>query len=583
LATISAYWSDVDDFSTGPNKVDFDSDVGVRGRLGTRLATQLELDADTTLEPFVIGSLWTELAGDNEAYLLSLGRAFQFSDKHEETWGEASVGVNLYNRLGFAAFAKADLTFGSDIEGYGGQAGVRIATDLLSGRSPRRSPAEEPDEAGDNHGASDRASLEERIAELEATTARKGNRKVDLTLGGTISHAALFWDDEHESNVYIVGNDNDATSFELLGAAEKLNGTDWSAGFVVEIGILDNQSSEVNQLTDDVTTGLEVNEAHVWIKHERLGQISWGQIGGSATVDDATEMDLSEAKVPSFSGIEDIGGGFFLRRSGLDGAGGLTSITWGDLIDHLPGIDGNLIRYDTPEFNGVQGWAEWGEDDVWELVLTYNDPDPEDEKPDVQSRLFRDYLLAAAVSYHVIGSNEGPQNDESNSRTVSGSLSVLHEPSGFNLTLAGGVRHFTQTRVLNDGTERTPDDASFWYVKPGLLLDIHDAGKTAFYSEFGRFRDFLGHDTDTEGVAGLAGIDEGIVCARGEACLVSESEATIWGFGVAQHIDSAEMQLYLGFRHYRADIDLTTAEGAAAPEVPLNEFATVISGVLIEF
>ena len=37
--------------------------------------------------------------------------------------------------------------------------------------------------------------LEERIAELEATTARKGNRKVSLAIYGQVNEAVLFWDD----------------------------------------------------------------------------------------------------------------------------------------------------------------------------------------------------------------------------------------------------------------------------------------------------------------------------------------------------------------------------------------------------
>ncbi len=38
------------------------------------------------------------------------------------------------------------------------------------------------------------ADLEERIAELEATTARKGNRKVSLTVTGWVS-SQLYWFD----------------------------------------------------------------------------------------------------------------------------------------------------------------------------------------------------------------------------------------------------------------------------------------------------------------------------------------------------------------------------------------------------
>ena len=39
------------------------------------------------------------------------------------------------------------------------------------------------------------ADLEERVAELEATTARKGNRRVSLTISGQVSTAVMAWDD----------------------------------------------------------------------------------------------------------------------------------------------------------------------------------------------------------------------------------------------------------------------------------------------------------------------------------------------------------------------------------------------------
>src|SRR6476620_10269946 len=42
------------------------------------------------------------------------------------------------------------------------------------------------------------ADLEERAAELETTTVRKGNKKVSVTLYGQGNKAVLFWDDHVE-------------------------------------------------------------------------------------------------------------------------------------------------------------------------------------------------------------------------------------------------------------------------------------------------------------------------------------------------------------------------------------------------
>ena len=57
------------------------------------------------------------------------------------------------------------------------------------------------------------ADLEERVAELEATTARKGNRKVSLTIYGQVNQSIMFWDDGHEKNAYVVTNQNSRSRF----------------------------------------------------------------------------------------------------------------------------------------------------------------------------------------------------------------------------------------------------------------------------------------------------------------------------------------------------------------------------------
>src|SRR5262249_27114945 len=43
------------------------------------------------------------------------------------------------------------------------------------------------------------ADLEERVAELEATTARKGNRKMSLTITGQVNKVIQYWDDGFNS------------------------------------------------------------------------------------------------------------------------------------------------------------------------------------------------------------------------------------------------------------------------------------------------------------------------------------------------------------------------------------------------
>src|SRR5688500_11365855 len=51
------------------------------------------------------------------------------------------------------------------------------------------------------------ADLEERVAELEATTARKGNRKVSLTVSGQVTTAVMAWDAGDGVSVPTEGSD----------------------------------------------------------------------------------------------------------------------------------------------------------------------------------------------------------------------------------------------------------------------------------------------------------------------------------------------------------------------------------------
>ena len=73
------------------------------------------------------------------------------------------------------------------------------------------------------------ADLEERVAELEATTVRKGNKKVSVTLYGQVNRAVLFWDDGAEKNTYVVDNNYESSRFGFKGTAKTGFG-DWASG-----------------------------------------------------------------------------------------------------------------------------------------------------------------------------------------------------------------------------------------------------------------------------------------------------------------------------------------------------------------
>src|SRR5690606_4460447 len=82
------------------------------------------------------------------------------------------------------------------------------------------------------------ADLEERVAELEATTARKGNRKVSLTIYGQITKSILWHDDEFGYNAedLLFRDPTQALSrFGFRGEASVR--PDLTAGYHLEIGL----------------------------------------------------------------------------------------------------------------------------------------------------------------------------------------------------------------------------------------------------------------------------------------------------------------------------------------------------------
>jgi outer membrane autotransporter protein len=126
LATIAVSWTHIDDFSRDGNAIDFDDDEDVRGRLGLRMGTSSQVWEGTTMEPFIVGSLWGNLSGDHNATLTSTGRTFKLVDESDDVWGEISGGVNFFNPgAQTAVFAKVDYVFGDETQGVSAKGGMR--------------------------------------------------------------------------------------------------------------------------------------------------------------------------------------------------------------------------------------------------------------------------------------------------------------------------------------------------------------------------------------------------------------------------------------------------------------------------
>jgi hypothetical protein len=80
------------------------------------------------MEPFIIGSVWGNLSDNNRATLLSTCTALHLEDELNDEWGEVSAGLNFFNpSASTAVFVKVDTSFGEELEGVGGNAGMRVS------------------------------------------------------------------------------------------------------------------------------------------------------------------------------------------------------------------------------------------------------------------------------------------------------------------------------------------------------------------------------------------------------------------------------------------------------------------------
>ena len=396
------------------------------------------------------------------------------------------------------------------------------------------------------------ADLEERVAELEATTARKGNRKVSLTISGWVGEQVMYWDDGFEENVYQTGLGSTLSSnFKFSGSAQITPG--WSAGYLIHVEVGTADSLGVNADDDDVANilggSVQLLQSYWFMKSDSLGKLSVGLLS-QASDNTAILVDGSGSLVPANWVAFDVNS-FGVRfqgglQSGLiwGGTGSCRGMggAWGD----CNGIPLNGVRYDTPTFAGFSLSAGWGEDDFWDVAIRY-------------AGELGGFKIAAAAAYNestepfAIGVN--PNSLE----YFQAGVYVQHVPTGLFVLYNYGWLDEQQ----DTGGRVPPPDTQTHYVKAGLRSKISSLGHTVFYGEYLNNEDgsgFIG--------SGLVGAPTG-------------SELEVYGGGIVQEIDAAAMSLWIKYRHL--EYDDNNAFGVAGQNIGYEDFDYVAVGGLIAF
>jgi hypothetical protein len=389
------------------------------------------------------------------------------------------------------------------------------------------------------------ADLEERIAELEATTVRKGNRKVSLTISGWVSQQISFWDDGVEKNAYVSDLGSTLNShFKLNGSAQIASGL--TAGYLMQVEVIGNENLGLSADVSANSKKLDVIQSFWYLKSETLGKLSVGT--QSSAADNAALLpDGSGSLVFANYIMYDING-FATRFRGSN----VGTPTWGRFAScqsftgndplglgiDCDGVPNNVVRYDTPTFGGFSASASWGEDDIGALSARY-------------AGEFNGVKLSAAIGYYETTNDNGTGAKEVFEKARGGKQAsalqigayVQHVPTGLFVYGAYGHDYNDVTGGRNSLNVQQKDAESF-YIKAGIRQRWSSLGHSVLYGEYGENNDKLSNDL-----------------WRGGA---TSSNLEQWGVGFVQEVDAAAMALFMNYRHYSADLTCNGQAGLNA-------------------
>lgn len=337
------------------------------------------------------------------------------------------------------------------------------------------------------------ADLEERVAELEATVARKGNRRVSLEVSGHVNAAIFTTDIDGLDEAQIINNTNSESRFRFRGSA-KIN-TDWSAGFLMEFGSsglgLDGSPS--------------IRHQAVYIKRRQLGTVWLGHT--SSSTDGIMEISLAPSVPVTLGSLAPF-------DAAIEDATGL------GLNNPFDGTRRQVLRYISPEIlGGFSFSAAWMEDDDFDLALRY------------AGEFGGGFRVAAGIGYR--REDIATLNLDGDREFYGGSLSVLHAPTGLFIDGQYGRSKGVQT-VDVDLNKAFP----FIWVWPTFTLgaearmDLYGvrAGVSRKFSSLGK--------TTFAGYWNRLDIDD------------TPIDMDVYGLSINQEIDAAAMDLYAAWTHY---------------------------------
>ncbi|MBT6885725.1 MAG: hypothetical protein HOA30_16940, partial [Rhodospirillaceae bacterium] len=215
-------------------------------------------------------------------------------------------------------------------------------------------------------------------------------------------------------------------------------------------------------ISDETAFGIRL--ADIGIAHRRLGMFSLGQ--GDTASTDRVAVDLSGTDLANNNNPADMGSGLSFRNT----ADNARTATLGDVFDKIDGIDkDDRIRYDTPEFNGIQAAVSYTDGESVDIGAGW-------------SGEFNGTEIEIGAFYADYKARDFGTDDAA----YGGSASVKLE-NGLSLTLASAVK-------TSETTGR--DDANYLWGKVGYSTGLFSVGDTHFAISHGVYNNFGQNDDE---------------------------------------------------------------------------------------
>jgi len=453
--------------------------------------------------------------------------------------------------------------------------------------------------------------LENRVAELEATTVRKGNKKVSVTIYGQVNKAVLWWDDHVESNTYTVDNNYESSRFGFKGSA-KITG-DWSAGYRLEVETTNNNSARLNQFDDDNANDplgpLNVRWSHIYINNKKWGEVRLGRTGTPIynITKDTNVTDLED----TMHSDDRMNQSFFLRaKTSPKNAEGLSTLRWSDISRCCESSNAFVcstrkegVAYWSPNWEGFS--ASWGyfENDEWDAALRYKKEWGE------TFEVGAGWGYANITDERLQNAGGGEAGFRRDFNEWAGSESIKHIPTGLFVFNALSFSETEDSNAIGAFNGKRPPLMNAWDVEFGIQRKIpwfglDSLGETSIWGGISQINDGFAQGTSCvkSGApvftpAACATTALGAVPANGlinatkafpaagitGTFQVVGSEVNRWQVAADQELAKSGMHLYWVYQHFDSpDLDLID-KNLNHRSVPLEGFDLFYTGARIYY